>query len=177
MSSGFGLRTMSAASGGYSPLSYHCGSIWPHDTAIAIHGLSRAGFPGHAMVLADGLLAAGAAFGGRLPELYGGFARDEMPVPVPYPASCRPQAWSAASAVVLLQAMLGLTVDVPAGEVGIAPAPGAGAVTVSGLRVAGAELDVSVDSAGRVLAADTGAAVVVSTQGRHAERANASGCP
>ena len=57
MSSGFGLRTMSSAAGGYSPLSYHCGSVWPHDTAIAIHGLCRAGFPAQAMVLAEGLLA------------------------------------------------------------------------------------------------------------------------
>ena len=159
MSSGFGLRTMSATAGGYSPLSYHCGSVWPHDTAIAIHGLSRAGFPQHAMVLAEGLLAAGAAFDGRLPELYGGFARDDLPVPVPYPASCRPQAWSAASAVVLLQAMLGLAVDVPAGRVTIAPAPGIGALAITGLRVAGADLDVAVDAAGRVLSASTDAAV------------------
>ena len=161
MSSGFGLRTMSSAAGGYSPLSYHCGSVWPHDTAIAIHGLCRAGFPAQAMVLAEGLLAAGAAFGGRLPELFGGFSRDEMPVPVPYPASCRPQAWSAASAVVLVQSMLGLVVDVPAGEIRISPAPGVGALAVSGLRVAGADLDVTVDSAGRVVSALTDAAVTV----------------
>ena len=161
MSSGFGLRTMAATAGGYSPLSYHCGSVWPHDTAIAIHGLSKAGFPRHAMVLADGLLAAGAAFDGRLPELYGGFAREDVPVPVPYPASCRPQAWSAASAVVLLQAMLGLAVDVPAGKVTVAPAPGTGALAVDGLRVAGADLDIAVDAAGRVLSVRTDAAVQV----------------
>lgn len=166
MSSGFGLRTMSATAGGYSPLSYHCGSVWAHDTAIAIHGLSRAGFPEHAMVLTEGLLAAGAAFDGRLPELYGGFARDDIPAPVPYPASCRPQAWAAASAVVLLQAMLGLTVDVPAGRVGIAPAPGSGALTVTGLRVAGADLDVAVDSAGKVVSVHTGAAVTVAVADR-----------
>ncbi len=166
MSSGFGLRTMSATAGGYSPLSYHCGSVWAHDTAIAIHGLSRAGFPAQAMVLAEGLLAAGAAFDGRLPELYGGFARDEIPAPVPYPASCRPQAWAAASAVVLLQTMLGLTVDVPAGEVTIAPAPGTGALAVTGLRVAGAALHVSVDSAGQVVTAGTDAAVRLSWPGR-----------
>lgn len=165
MSSGFGLRTMSATAGGYSPLSYHCGSVWAHDTAITIHGLSRAGFPAQAMVLADGLLAAGAAFDGRLPELYGGFARNEVPVPVPYPASCRPQAWSAASAVVLVQTMLGLTVDVPAGEVSIAAAPGAGALAVTGLRVAGAELQVTVDSAGLVVSARTDAAVTLSWTG------------
>ena len=159
MSSGFGLRTMSTTAGGYSPLSYHCGSVWAHDTAITIHGLSRAGFPAHAMLLAEGLLAAGAAFDGRLPELYGGFAREDVPAPVPYPASCRPQAWSAASAVVLLQTMLGLSVDVPAGTMSIAPAPGAGALAVTGLRLAGADLDVTVDAAGRVLSARTDAAV------------------
>ena len=116
MSSGFGLRTMSTDSGGYSPLSYHCGSVWPHDTAIAVHGLLRAGFPIHAARLAEGLLAAGTAFGGRLPELFGGFAADDMAVPVPYPASCRPQAWSAAAAVVMVQAFLGLDANVPGGH-------------------------------------------------------------
>ncbi|QNK81372.1 glycogen debranching N-terminal domain-containing protein [Nakamurella sp. PAMC28650] len=144
MSSGFGLRTMSSSTGGYSALSYHCGSVWPHDTAIAIHGLMRAGFAVEAMVLAEGLLAAGAAFGGRLPELYGGFSRQESPVPVPYPASCRPQAWSAASAVVLLQTYLGLEADVPAGTVRISPADGIGALSVSGLQIAGSNLDVEV---------------------------------
>jgi glycogen debranching enzyme len=147
MSSGFGLRTMSSATGGYSPLSYHCGSVWPHDTAIAIHGLMRAGFAAEAQVLAEGLLAAGAAFGGRLPELYGGFSLQESGVPVPYPASCRPQAWSAASSVVLLQTYLGLEADVPAGNVRIAPTAGIGALSVSGLQIAGADLfiDVSAD--------------------------------
>ncbi|MET3804529.1 glycogen debranching enzyme [Nakamurella sp. UYEF19] len=146
MSSGFGLRTMSSTAGGYSPLSYHCGSVWPHDTAIAIHGLRRAGFTDEAMVLAEGLLAAGDAFDGRLPELYGGFSMKEFPVPVPYPASCRPQAWSAASAVVLLQTYLGLDVDVPGGTVRISPAEGIGSLSVSGLQIAGSAFDVEVAS-------------------------------
>ena len=144
MSSGFGLRTMSTTTGGYSPLSYHCGSVWPHDTAIAIHGLMRAGFPAEATTLADGLLAAGAAFGGRLPELYAGFCRRDYPVPVPYPAACRPQAWSAASAVVLLQAYLGLDVDVPAGTLRVNPAADVAALSVTGLQVAGSDLDITV---------------------------------
>ena len=150
MSSGFGLRTMSAAAGGYSPLSYHCGSVWPHDTAIAIHGLARAGFAAQAMTLTEGLLAASAAFDGRLPELYGGFARAEMPVPVPYPASCRPQAWSAASAIVLLQSILGLSADVPGGSLTVSPAGGMGAVAVAGLRAGGADLAIEVDCTGHV---------------------------
>jgi glycogen debranching enzyme len=163
MSSGFGLRTMSSNSGGYSPLSYHCGSVWPHDTAIAIHGLLRAGFPSHAVTLANGLLAASAAFDGRLPELFGGFAADEVPVPVPYPASCRPQAWSAASAIVLLQTHLGLTVDVPGGTAAISPPKGAGAMAVTGLRLAGVGLAISADASGAVTSVATDAQVAITT--------------
>ena len=105
---------MSADAGGYSPLSYHCGSVWTHDTAIVDR---RPGpQPGTARPrarLADGLLAAGAAFDWRLPELCGGDARDGRPAPVPYPAACRPQAWSAASAVALHDRAAGLDPDVP----------------------------------------------------------------
>jgi glycogen debranching enzyme len=137
MSSGFGLRTMAATTGGYSPLSYHCGSVWPHDTAIAVHGLLRAGSGREAAVLAEGLLAAADEFQGRLPELYGGFSAADVPVPVPYPAACRPQAWSAAAAVVVLQAFLGLEADVPAGTMTLRPSGSLGMLHVDGLAVAG----------------------------------------
>lgn len=148
MSSGFGLRTISAAAGGYSPLSYHCGSVWPHDTAIAVHGLLREGFPADAATLAHGLLAAAATFDGRLPELYGGFDSVDVPVPVPYPASCRPQAWSAGAAVVMLQAFLGLEVDIPAATVSLHPSAAVGAFAVDGLTIGGQPWQVAVDSAG-----------------------------
>ncbi|SDO44974.1 Amylo-alpha-1,6-glucosidase [Nakamurella panacisegetis] len=161
MSSGFGLRTMSSATGGFSPLSYHCGSVWPHDTAITILGLQRAGFAREAAVLSEGLLAASAAFDGRLPELYGGFSATDVGVPVPYPASCRPQAWSAAAAVVLLQAHLGLRADVPAGEVRITPGTGIGALSVTGLVLAGEPFRVDVAADGRVLSTETGSSVRV----------------
>ena len=154
MSSGFGLRTMSNTTGGYSPLSYHCGSVWPHDTAIAVLGLVEAGFDDHAVRLADGLIAAGAAFDNRLPELFAGFAAADIDRPVPYPASCRPQAWSAAAAVVVLQAFLGLRPDVPAGVIRLSPAR-AGTLRVRGLRVAVAELDLAVQADG---SCDTGPA-------------------
>ena len=98
LDSGLGLRTMSTDDAGYSPLSYHCGSVWPHDTAIVVAGLARAGLASHASGLVEGLLRASVAFEARLPELYSGEGR-----PVPYPASCRPQAWSAAAAVVVAQ--------------------------------------------------------------------------
>jgi glycogen debranching enzyme len=122
LNSGFGLRTMSAANSGYSPLSYHCGSVWSHDTAISILGLARTGHHAAAAALADGLLEAASAFGWRLPELFSGQSRDEVPWPSPYPPSCRPQAWAAAAAGALVQAALGLDVDVPAGMVRMSPA-------------------------------------------------------
>jgi hypothetical protein len=68
MNPGFGLRTMSAANCGYSPLSYHCGSVWSHDTAIAILGLARSGHLASAAALTDGLLEAASAFDWRLPS-------------------------------------------------------------------------------------------------------------
>ncbi|MDX6322230.1 MAG: hypothetical protein QOF52_2088 [Propionibacteriaceae bacterium] len=100
MDSGLGLRTMSSMDGGYSPLSYHCGSVWPHDTAIVIAGMTKAGLTEHARGLVDGLLKASVVFDQRFPELWSGEGR-----PVPYPASCRPQAWSAASAVAVAAAL------------------------------------------------------------------------
>ncbi|MEV7966439.1 glycogen debranching N-terminal domain-containing protein [Sphaerisporangium sp. NPDC088356] len=152
MAGGFGLRTMSARDGGFSPLSYHCGSIWAHDTAIVVAGLARAGFGAEAALLAEGLLAAGETFGYRLPELYAGDAREAVVQPVPYPAACRPQAWSAAAAVTVLHAALGVYPDVPSGRVSLRPMAGAplGAVAVGGLRIAGAEVGAAVDKDGAV---------------------------
>jgi glycogen debranching enzyme len=163
MDSGYGLRTMATSSGGYWPLRYHGGSVWTHDTAIVVAGLTRAGHADVAARLAEGLLAAGADLEYRLPELYAGDARGSVPAVVPYPAACRPQAWSAASAVVLLTAFLGLDPDVPAGRVGVRPvAPSPfGALEVHGLRVAGADLSVSVAADGSLREAATHAAVVL----------------
>jgi glycogen debranching enzyme len=137
MDSGFGLRTMSSGSGGYSPLSYHCGSVWSHDTAIAISGLARSGHAAAAARLSRGLLDAAAAFGWRLPELFAGDPRARVPWPSPYPASCRPQAWAAAAAGALVQALLGLAVDVPAGTVRLAPPASPPGQPVMPLHVAG----------------------------------------
>ncbi|WP_089021678.1 amylo-alpha-1,6-glucosidase [Micromonospora coriariae] len=150
LAGGFGLRTMSTDDAGFSPLSYHCGSIWTHDTAIVLAGLARAGHRDAALGLAEGLLAAAEAFDYRLPELYGGDDRSLVNRPVPYPAACRPQAWAAASAVLLLQAATGLYPDVPGGTVRLAPLAGAelGALTVSGFRLAGTSVDISVGRTG-----------------------------
>ncbi|MGP3965139.1 amylo-alpha-1,6-glucosidase [Nonomuraea sp. 3N208] len=146
MAEGFGLRTMSSGDRGFSPLSYHCGSIWPHDTAIVLAGLAREGFDAEAAALAEGLLDAAESFGYRLPELYAGDARERVGRPVAYPAACRPQAWSAAAALTIAHAALGLHPDVPEGRALLRPLSGAvlGALTVGGLRVAGHDVEVSI---------------------------------
>ncbi len=108
MNSGFGIRTMSDRSAGYWPLSYHGGSIWPHDTAITISGMVKEGYLREAADIAEGLVSAAEAFDYTIPELYSGTSRSEAGVPAAYPAACRPQAWSAASAVAALTALLGI---------------------------------------------------------------------
>ena len=151
LSSGRGLRTMASGSTGYWPLRYHGGSVWPHDTAIAVAGLARTGHDEAAAELADGLLTAAADLGWRLPELWSGDSPDDAPQTVPYPAACRPQAWSAASVVALLVSALGLSPDVPGGRLGVRPARTTGRpLDVRGLRLAGRPLDVRLDPDGSV---------------------------
>ncbi|PJJ73469.1 glycogen debranching enzyme [Diaminobutyricimonas aerilata] len=158
LDSGFGLRTMSTDSAGYWPLSYHGGTVWTHDTAIAIAGLVREGHREVADSLIRGLLAAASGFDYRMPELHSGDTATEVATPVPYPAACRPQAWSAAAAVSVLASTLGLE----PGDEGLAVSPSAvaGAVEVSGLRFGDAELRLRTDTAGDVLDA-SGAPIVV----------------
>ncbi|MCE4026536.1 amylo-alpha-1,6-glucosidase [Microbacterium sp. Au-Mic1] len=105
MSSGFGIRTMSSGAAGFWPLSYHGGSVWAHDTAVAVHGLLRAGLRAEAASVARQLVDAAEGFDYRMPELHAGDSRTPGVAPVPYPASCRPQAWSAAAAVVCAEAL------------------------------------------------------------------------
>ncbi|MHB1613023.1 MAG: amylo-alpha-1,6-glucosidase [Actinomycetes bacterium] len=150
LDSGFGLRTMSTRDGGFAPLSYHCGSVWPHDTAIVARGLAAEGHTRQASELVLGLLRSAAAFENRLPELWAGFAATELPRPVPYPAACRPQAWAAAAAVSALTTLLGLTPDVPSGVLTVRPLPetGVGSLRVDGLVVGGQRLDVTTHPGG-----------------------------
>ena len=149
LSSGYGLRTMATTEGGYAPLSYHCGSVWAHDTAIALHGLTRSGLGASGFGLIEGLLAAGAGFGYRLPELYGGDAAGTTAGPVPYPAACCPQAWSAAAIGPIVQTLAGLSAD--NGTLECLPPEGSpfGALAVRGLRFGQDELTVTVDREGR----------------------------
>ncbi|NMM94933.1 glycogen debranching N-terminal domain-containing protein [Bifidobacterium oedipodis] len=110
MMSGYGVRTMSADCGGYWPHSYHCGSVWAHDSAIAMCGLRDEGYVTEAVRVAEGLIRAADAFDYQIPELYSGDSSD-CGGPSPYPAACHPQAWSAASSVAVLSVLLGLTPD------------------------------------------------------------------
>ncbi|HEU5107706.1 MAG TPA: glycogen debranching N-terminal domain-containing protein [Micromonosporaceae bacterium] len=141
MDSGYGLRTLATDAGAYNPMSYHNGSVWPHDTAIAVAGLLRYGhLPGAVPLahrLAAGVLDAAAAFGDRPPELYCGFPRDRFSPPVPYPTSCSPQAWASAAPLLLVRAALGLAPHVPRRALTLRPRlPGSwGGVALSDLRL------------------------------------------
>jgi glycogen debranching enzyme len=138
MFTGFGIRTLSSEAASYNPVSYHNGSVWPHDTALVAAGMARYGFREEAERVLSGLLDAAAAFGGRLPELFCGFGRDEVPVPVPYPTSCSPQAWAAGVPFEVLRTGLGLEADLPAGRFEAGPAmPLLGGVRIRGLRLGG----------------------------------------
>lgn len=149
LDSGFGIRTLSTLSQVYDPASYHRGSVWPHDTAIALAGLAKSGHPVAAARLVEGLLSAAESMGYRLPELYSGNAMAGGAAPAPYAHACRPQAWSSASAVVVLTAVLGMTPDFPRRSVAFAPPKPSliGPVSVRGLCIGG-------DSLGVTLAAD-----------------------
>jgi glycogen debranching enzyme len=114
MFSGWGIRTLSSASPAYNPMSYHNGSVWPHDNAIAAAGLKRYGFDAETGRIATALLdVASGARDYRLPELFCGFDRDGSRATIAYPVACIPQAWAAAAPFMLLQALLGISADAP----------------------------------------------------------------
>ena len=141
--------------GAYNPAGYHNGSVWPHDTALAIAGLMRYGFAAEAQKVASGLVDAASSFSGRLPELFCGFDRSASGQPVPYPTSCSPQAWASAAPVAVLVAMLGLEPDVPAGRLALAPSlpAGWGAMQLRGIPIGGARVSIDVDAHGQFSAA------------------------
>jgi glycogen debranching enzyme len=145
--SGFGVRTLSTDMRAYNPVSYHNGSVWPHDNAIAAAGLARYGLRDHAGKIIMAQLRVASAMGGRLPELFAGFDRTELSVPAPYPSSCSPQAWAAAAPLLWLRTMLGLQPAAAADEVHLSPhlPSGIERLRVDGVRIAGRELTIDVD--------------------------------
>ncbi len=147
MFTGWGVRTLATTMVGYNPISYHNGSVWPHDSALVAAGLMRYGFVEEAQRVVMGLIDAAMAVGGRLPELFGGLDRSELPVPLGYPASCSPQAWAAASPLLLLRLLLRFDPWLPHGKLWLAPVvPKAiGRLRVGHIPLGGGRVAVEVD--------------------------------
>jgi glycogen debranching enzyme len=109
--SGWGVRTMSSADAAYNPLSYHNGSVWPHDNSLCAWGLVKYGRWPEALRIVHRILGVARHFEYQLPEVFSGLPRAETPFPIAYPTSARPQAWAAGTPVLMLQALLGLRPD------------------------------------------------------------------
>jgi len=139
MWSGWGIRTLAAAQPAYNPLSYHNGTVWPHDNALCAHGLASYGMTRAAGQVLGGLWDAAQHFRQhRMPELFCGLSREIGQFPVHYPVACSPQAWSSAAWFQLLRSVLGLFPDAPRGLLRIiSPSlpPWLDTVTLEGLRV------------------------------------------
>jgi glycogen debranching enzyme len=168
--SGWGIRTLASTMPHYNPMSYHNGSIWPHDNALIIAGLRRYGYHREALRLASDLLEVAVSFPYyRLPELFCGFGRDEAEcmVPISYPVSCSPQAWAAGTMPFLLRIMLGAEARAAERRLTLRPAfpDWLTEVEIRGLRFAGTTLDLAVRrQAGRYtleVEADPGITVVL----------------
>ena len=110
--SGWGVRTMSEHDAAYNPLSYHNGTVWPHDNSLIAWGLARYGRWPEAQRIAQRLLQAARYFNYQLPEVFAGLRRSETTFPIAYPTAARPQAWAAGTPVLLLQVLLGLQPDI-----------------------------------------------------------------
>ena len=152
LASGWGIRTRSARSAYYDPASYHNGSVWAHDTAIAAAGMRRYGARAQCEATIAELLAAAASFPSfRVPELFGGQPRRPGVPPVAYPVACSPQAWTAAAAFLCARAMLGLEVSPDGSTVSLdALLPrDVRRFEAMGLRIGGGTLDVRVERRGR----------------------------
>ncbi|HEX2815937.1 MAG TPA: amylo-alpha-1,6-glucosidase [Phenylobacterium sp.] len=117
--SGWGVRTLALGEARFNPMSYHNGSVWPHDTALSVLGMSHYGERDGVVALTAALFETAASYEMRLPELLCGFPRQPGEPPVAYPVACLPQAWAAGSVFMMLQACLGITVDGEAGTVTI----------------------------------------------------------
>ena len=116
--SGWGIRTVASGQARYNPMSYHNGSIWPHDNALIAAGLARYGHTQEALRIFNGLFEASVYFDQhRLPELFCGFPRRPTEGPTLYPVACSPQAWAAAAVFGMLQACLGMEIHAEPGEI------------------------------------------------------------
>lgn len=170
--SGWGIRTVAHGEARHNPMSYHNGSVWPHDNALIALGFDRYGFKAEAAALFEGLFAAvGYQQDRRLPELFCGFTRKAGRGPIAYPVACSPQAWAAVSPFAFLGACLGVSIDHAAARVRfIKPTLPRflNEVVVRRIVVGGAKLDVRVarhdaDVSVNVLKREGDAQVIIAT--------------
>ncbi len=146
--SGWGIRTLSDRAINYDPCSYHNGSVWPFDTALAVAGLRQYGFANEAERVARSLLEASSEFAlSRPPELFCGDVREAGKAPREYWNTCTPQLWSAAAMFTCVSSILGLEPDLPHRTLRVAPVKTAlwNRIEVSGLHFAGHRIDFAVD--------------------------------
>ena len=148
--SGWGVRTMSSGDGGFNPLSYHNGTVWPHDNSLIAWGLARYARWPETQRIARRMLTAARHFNHQLPEVFAGFSRTATPFPIAYPTAARPQAWAAGTPVLLLQLLLGLRPD-PAKQAVTSDAPAElpswlGSLKLSGVRAFDRSWDVRLEN-------------------------------
>lgn len=146
--SGWGIRTLDASEKRYNPMSYHNGSIWPHDNAVIACGMARYGLKNAASRVLSGLFDASLHMDQqRMPELFCGFHRRSHEGPTRYPVACSPQAWAAGSVFLLLQSCLGLEIDAPRRQIRLSHPelpPCLETVAIRDLQVAGARVDLQI---------------------------------
>ncbi len=118
--SGWGVRTLGTGEAGYNPLGYHTGTVWPHDNSLIVAGLARYGHHEAAGTIASALLSAAPYFEHRLPEVFAGFPASQTAVPVAFPTASRPQAWAAATPLLLLSTLLELRPACPDAQADVA---------------------------------------------------------
>jgi glycogen debranching enzyme len=150
--SGWGVRTVPEREPRFNPMSYHNGSVWPHDNAIIAAGFAGYGFKRQALQIFDGLFAASTFFDlRRLPELFCGFARQRTQGPTPYPVACSPQAWAAGAPIALLGICLDIGFEPAASRItfdhSLLPAF-IDTMTLHGLSVSGGTADIRIGRAG-----------------------------
>jgi glycogen debranching enzyme len=147
--SGWGVRTMSAEDAGFNPLSYHNGTVWPHDNSLIAWGLAREGRWPECQRIVRRLLDAAGHVGWQLPEVFAGLERSETPFPIAYPTAARPQAWAAGAPVLALQLLLGLQPDrdhCQLESLASGLPSWAGDIRVSGVRAFDSQWDVFVEN-------------------------------
>ena len=156
---GWGIRTIPATEARYNPMSYHNGSVWPHDNALIAAGLSRYGFRKEAARIFEGLFAASIYIDlRRQPELFCGFSRHPGSGPTFYPVACSPQAWAAAAPLSLIQSCLGLAFDPARSEVSfdrpLLP-DFLNEITLRGLKIGDKSVDVALTRGGTGVVVET----------------------